>query len=41
MKEKVKFNVIEKNKTTKINDISNFIKILVDRLIVNEINKEH
>lgn len=39
MCEKVNFNVIEKNKYENINDITKYINIIVNRLIVNEFAK--
>lgn len=39
MCEKVNFNVIEKNKYENIDDITKYINIIVDRLIVNEFAK--
>lgn len=39
MCEKVKFNVIEKNKFDNIDDITKFINNIVNRLIVNEFAK--
>lgn len=39
MCEKVNFNVIEKNKYENIDDITKYINIIVNRLIVNEFAK--
>ena len=39
MCEKVKFNVIEKNKYDNIDDITKFINNIVNKLIVNEFAK--
>lgn len=39
MREKVNFNVIEKNKFDNIDDITKYINIIVNRLIVNEFAK--
>ena len=39
MCEKVKFNVIEKNKYDNIDDITMFINNIVNKLIVNEFAK--
>ena len=36
MREKVNFNVIEKNKNSNIEDITKSIQIIVNKLIVNE-----
>lgn len=36
MREKVNFNVIEKNKNENIEDIEKFINNIVNKLIVNE-----
>ena len=40
MCEKVKFNVIEKNKTEDIEDISKQVIILINKLIIREFIKE-
>lgn len=39
MCEKVKFNVIEKNKYDNIDDITKYINSIVNKLIVNEFAK--
>ena len=39
MCEKVNFNVIEKNKYDNIDDITKYINIIVNKLIVNEYMK--
>lgn len=39
MCEKVNFNVIEKNKYNNIDDITKYINMIVNRLIVNEFSK--
>ena len=39
MCEKINFNVIEKNKYDNINDITRYINIIVNKLIVNEFSK--
>ncbi len=36
MREKVNFNVIEKNKSDNIDDITKYINIVVSRLIIKE-----
>lgn len=40
MCEKVKFNVIEKNKTEDIEDISKQVIMLINKLIIREFIKE-
>ena len=40
MREKVNFNVIEKNKYVNIDDITKFINNIVNKLIVNEFAKD-
>jgi len=39
MCEKINFNVIEKNKYDNINDITKYINIIVNKLIVNEFSR--
>lgn len=39
MCEKVNFNVIEKNKYNNIDDITKYINMIVNRLIINEFAK--
>lgn len=39
MCEKVNFNVIEKNKSNNIDDVTKFINNIVNKLIVNEFAK--
>ena len=39
MCEKVKFNVIEKNKYENIDDITKYINNIVNKLIINEFEK--
>ena len=39
MREKINFNVIEKNKNDSINEITKYINIIVNKLIINEFAK--
>ena len=39
MCEKINFNVIEKNKCNNINDITEYVNTIVNKLIVNEFLK--
>ena len=39
MREKINFNVIEKNKNDSINEITKYINIIVNKLIITEFLK--